>query len=169
MQAKSVEIYVFDLRRLLLLFCFKRSILMVRILIAIVAVIVGLFIGGTVNLGTGMLNVLIFPMPDGVSWNDSEAINEWIKDLPQSAFILVLVAHVSQAFVGGFVAALIAKRNMMCVAMAVGVLSLAAGIINLLMIPAPSWLWVEIPLYLVAAWVAGKLVMRMRSSNSTIA
>ena len=169
MQAKSVEIYVFDLRRLLLLFCFKRSILMVRILIAIVAVIVGLFIGGTVNLGTGMLNVLIFPMPDGVSWNDSEAINEWIKDLPQSAFILVLVAHVSQAFVGGFVAALIAKRNMMCVAMAVGVLSLVAGIMNLLMIPAPSWLWVEMPLYLVAAWVAGKLVMRMRSSNSTIA
>ena len=169
MQAKSVEIYVFDLRRLLLLFCFKRSILMVRILIAIVAVIVGLFIGGTVNLGTGMLNVLIFPMPDGVSWNDSEAINEWIKDLPQSAFILVLVAHVSQAFVGGFVAALIAKRNMMCVAMAVGVLSLAAGIMNLLMIPAPSWLWVEMPLYLVAAWVAGKLVVSMRSKTSTIA
>ena len=169
MQAKSVEIYVFDLRRLLLLFCFKRSILMVRILIAIVAVIVGLFIGGTVNLGTGMLNVLIFPMPDGVSWNDSEAINEWIKDLPQSAFILVLVAHVSQAFVGGFVAALIAKRNMMCVAIAVGVLSLAAGIMNLLMIPAPSWLWVEIPLYLVAAWVAGKLVVSMRSKTSTIA
>ena len=169
MQAKSVEIYVFDLRRLLLLFCFKRSILMVRILIAIVAVIVGLFIGGTVNLGTGMLNVLIFPMPDGVSWNDSEAINEWIKGLPQSAFILVLVAHVSQAFVGGFVAALIAKRNMMCVAIAVGVLSLAAGIMNLLMIPAPSWLWVEIPLYLVAAWVAGKLVVSMRSKTSTIA
>ena len=169
MQAKSVEIYVFDLRRLLLLFCFKRSILMVRILIAIVAVIVGLFIGGTVNLGTGMLNVLIFPMPDGVSWNDSEAINEWIKDLPQSAFILVLVAHVSQAFVGGFVAALIAKRNMMCVAIAVGVLSLAAGIMNLLMIPAPSWLWVEMPLYLVAAWVAGKLVVSMRSKTSTIA
>jgi len=105
---------------------------MVRILIAIVAVIVGLFIGGTVNLGTGILNVLIFPMPDGVSWNDSEAINEWIKGLPQSAFILVLVAHVSQAFVGGFVAALIAKRNMMCVAMAVGVLSLAAGRFTLL-------------------------------------
>ena len=169
MQAKSVEIYVFDLRRLLLLFCFKRSILMVRILIAIVAVIVGFFIGGDVNSGIVKLNELIFPMPDGVSWNDSEAIKEWIKSLPQSAFILVLVAHVSQAFVGGFVAALIANRNMMCVAMAVGVLSLAAGIVMLLMIPAPSWLWVEMPLYLVAAWAAGKLVVRMRSKTSTIA
>jgi len=57
----------------------------------------------------------------------------------------------------------------MCVAIAVGVLSLAAGIMNLLMIPAPSWLWVEIPLYLVAAWVAGKLVVSMRSKTSTIA
>jgi hypothetical protein len=73
MQAKNVEIYVFDLRRLLLLFCFKRSILMVRILIAIVGVIVG----GAVNWGIGMLNVLIFPMPEGVSFACPFCVGNW--------------------------------------------------------------------------------------------
>ena len=73
MQAKSVEIYVLDPRRLLLLFCFKRSILMVRILIAIVGVIVG----GAVNWGIGMLNVLIFPMPEGVSFTCPFCVGNW--------------------------------------------------------------------------------------------
>ncbi|MBC8203485.1 MAG: hypothetical protein H8E91_06610, partial [Planctomycetes bacterium] len=125
---------------------------MVRILIAIVAVIVGLIVGSAVNWGIGSLNVVFFPMPEGVPWQDTDAIIAWIKTLPQQAFILVLLAHLSQSFVGGFVAALIAKQNMMCVALVVGAISMLAGIANMLMIHAPAWLWIEMPLYLVTAY-----------------
>lgn len=146
---------------------------MIRILIAIVAVIVGTLIGGMANYLIGMLNVMLFPLPDGMTYSDmfdadaQETLVVWISSLPQSAFILVLVAHLIQAFIGGFVAALIAKRNMMCVAMVVGVLTLIAGIINILSIPTPVWLWIEMPLYLLVAWWAAKLVIRMRSQQTT--
>ncbi|MBL6998151.1 MAG: hypothetical protein ISR75_06920 [Phycisphaerales bacterium] len=141
---------------------------MVRILIAIVAVIVGLIVGSAVNWGIGSLNVVFFPMPEGVPWQDTDAIIAWIKTLPQQAFILVLLAHLSQSFVGGFVAALIAKQNMMCVALVVGAISMLAGIANMLMIHAPAWLWIEMPLYLVTAYFGAKIVMNMRSTNTDV-
>lgn len=139
---------------------------MIRILIAIVAVFIGLVVGGAVNFGIGMLNVQIFPMPDGVTWADEEGVRTWIENLPQTAFILVLIAHLSQAFVGGFIAALIAKRNMMCVAIAVGILSMCGGIMNMMMIATPNWMYIELPLYLVAAWLAAKIVMKMRGRST---
>jgi hypothetical protein len=121
-----------------------------------------------VNWGIGSLNVVIFPVPEGTTFGElmkpenRDALIDWVGSLPQSAFILVLVAHLSQAFVGGFVAALIAKQNMMCVAMVVGFLTMIGGIINILMIPAPVWLWIEMPLYFVVAWCAVKIVSGIR-------
>ena len=46
----------------------------------------------------------------------------------------------------------------------VGGLSLAAGIANQLMLSAPAWTWIEIPFYLVFAWLAGRLEVGRRSN-----
>jgi hypothetical protein len=43
---------------------------MIRILIAIVAVIVGWIVGSMANLGIGMVNVMMFPLPDGMTFTD---------------------------------------------------------------------------------------------------
>jgi hypothetical protein len=137
---------------------------MIRILIAIVAVIVGLVVGMAANKGFVIINLQMFPLPEGVTWTDEEEIKAWLATLPQSAFILVFIAHLSQAYLGGVVAALIAKQNMMSVALTVGFLSMIGGIMNMMTIPAPAWLWVEVPLYLVVAWLAAKLVMKQRSA-----
>jgi hypothetical protein len=133
-----------------------------RILVFIVAVIVGLVVGMLANILILNLNHQFFPMPDGVSYEDQETFNAWLTTLPQTAFILVVVAHLAQAFFGALIAALIAKHNMLCVAMAVSILTMIGGIANLLMIPAPAWMWIEMPLYLVVAWLAVTLVSRMR-------
>ena len=53
----------------------------------------------------------------------------------------------------------------MVVAMIIGVLSLIGGYINMQSIPLPTWMWIEMPLYLVAAWLAASLVTA--SNNST--
>ena len=134
----------------------------------IAAVITGLCIGGIANMLIGGLNLLFFPMPDGMTFSDMfdeeklPAILAWLETLPQSAFILVLVAHLSQAFIGGCIAALISsKKYAVLVAMIVGALSLLGGVMNMMQVPSPVWLWIEMPLYLVAAWLAGKLVLRM--------
>ncbi len=97
---------------------------------------------------------------------DKEAFIEWAASLPQSAFILVLVAHLSMAFVGGWVAAFISKRNVLCVAMVVGVISLLGGLMNMMSIPAPAWLWIEMPLYIVVAWLAAKLELKRRGAGA---
>ena len=143
---------------------------LLNILRNIGAVVIGVLIGGTINWYIGKLNVQFFPLPEGMTFmslmEDQEAFRAWIISLPHTAFILVLVAHLSQAFFGGFVAAFISKRNVMCVAMVVGVISLIGGLMNMAQVPAPLWLWIEMPLYLVVAWYAGKLELKRRACRS---
>jgi len=140
----------------------------INIIRNIFAIVVGVIVGMTFNMLFGFINTLIFPLPEGMSYWDMfdeekfQEIVDWIGTLPQSAFILVLVAHLSQAFFGGYVAAFISKRNVMCVTMVVGSLSLVAGLMNMAQMPAPLWLWIEMPLYLLVAWYAGKLELKRR-------
>ena len=50
----------------------------------------------------------------------------------------------------------------MAVAMTVGLLSMVGGILNMMSMPLPAWMWIEMPLYLVAAWFAARLVLARR-------
>lgn len=130
----------------------------------VVAVIVGLLVGMATNMLFVLVNIKIYPMPEGVSMNDTEGLAEYIGTLPLPAFLIVLVAHLSQAFVGGGVAAKISLRRPMAVAMIVGSISLVAGVVNMSKLSAvtPSWMLIEFPLYLVLAWAAAKLVQKSR-------
>ncbi len=51
----------------------------------------------------------------------------------------------------------------MMLAMIVGVLSLAGGIANAIMLSAPVWTWIEMPFYLVVAWLAGRIELARRA------
>ena len=127
----------------------------------VVAVIVGLLAGVATNMAFVLINVAIYPMPEGVGFNDQEGLAEYIGTLPLLSFLIVLVAHLSQAFVGSLVAAKISLRPM-TVAMIVGSISLILGAINMINLieVTPRWMLIEIPLYLVVAWVAAKLVQK---------
>ena len=109
-----------------------------------------------------------FPMPEVVRFNDIEGLSEYMDSLPFFAFLIVFVAHLNQAFVGGWVAARISTDKLMTVALIVGVLSLIAGIINMVNLwsSVPSWMLIELPLYLVAAWGAAKLEQRRRNTSN---
>ena len=64
------------------------------------AVIVGIIVGMAVNMALIQFNSLVlFPMPPGTDMNDPAQFNAYIADLPQTAFILVLLAHLGQSFV----------------------------------------------------------------------
>ena len=77
---------------------------------------------------------------------------------------MVLVAHLGQSFVGGWVAARLSSSHAMALAMIIGVLSLAGGIANMVQIPGPTWLMIELPLYLVVAWLAGRIELKRRAA-----
>ena len=126
----------------------------------ILAVIVGIFVGMAVNMALIQLNSLVlFPMPPGANMNDPAQFNAYIAELPHTAFILVLLAHLGQSFVGAWIAARLGTSHRMMLAMIVGTVSLLGGVMAMTMIDGPAWLVIELPLYLVVAWLAGKKVV----------
>jgi len=120
-----------------------------------------------VNMVIVLLIGVMYPMPEGLKYSDTQGMTEYIATLPMIAFVLIMVAHLSQAFVGGWVAARISKNRLMLVAMIVGSLSLIGGLINVWMMPVPAWMWIELPLYLVVAWAAATFEMKRRNPLPT--
>jgi hypothetical protein len=128
------------------------------------AVLAGLIVGSAVNMAFILLNTMVlFPMPAGTSMNDPAQMQAYIAGLPAAAFLVVIVAHLGQSFVGGWVAARLGGSRPVPLALIIGVLSLVGGVINLLSLHGPLWMWVEVPLYLVVAWLAGGLEQRRRA------
>jgi len=82
------------------------------------------------------------------------------------AYVIILIAHVGQSFVGSLVAALIGKSFEMYVAIVIGTFSLIGGITNMMSLPLPAWMWIEVPLYIIAAYGAAKLVMSRRACQT---
>ena len=129
------------------------------------AVIIGLAVGMIFNTGMVLLNTELHPMPDGVDFNDAEGKSAYIAALPSMGWLLIVVAHVGQAFIGGLLAAAIGRSASMVVAMIVGVISMLLGIANLMSMPLPAWVWIEMPLYLLAAWFAARIVLAWRAGK----
>jgi hypothetical protein len=128
------------------------------------AVILGLIVGMIVNMLILQINSLFFPLPEGLDPTDYEALKSAMQSQPATAWIGVLAAHLGQAFVGGWVAARLGTDRPVILAMIVGGLSLAGGIANAVMLSTPAWTWIEMPLYVVVAWLAGKQVERSRAA-----
>ena len=124
----------------------------------VAAVVAGLVAGMVFNMALIQLNTVFFPLPEGTTMADTPQMREAIKAMPGAAWILVMIAHLGQAFVGGWVAARLGASHRMALALVVGVLSLAGGVANAVMLDTPAWTWIEMPLYLVAAWFGGRLV-----------
>ena len=129
------------------------------------AVVVGLVAGMAVNMAIGALAWVFYPMPEGVGFSDAEGVAAYMAALPMAAFLIVLAAHLSQAFVGGWVAARISPNQPMVVAMIIGTLTLVGGVVNMKSIPMPTWMMVEFPLYLVVAWAAARMEINRRGGK----
>ena len=137
-----------------------------RVLMNVVGVVVGVPLGMILMMGLHFLSGLVYPAPEGVDMMSSEpdqveAVKAWMATLPAGAFLLAALAHGLGCMGGAAIATLIAGRRSMVAAIVVGVLFTFAGIMNLMMMPHPSWFpFLDMPIYLVLALVAGKLLRR---------
>jgi hypothetical protein len=127
------------------------------------ATVAGLFVGMAANMLIVQLNMVMHPAPEGFDWNDQQAVLDYLGQMPWTGFAMAILAHLAQAFFGGWVAARLTPHAPMFVAMIIGTLSAVGGVLNLQMIPHPWWMWGELPLYFVAAWTAGHLEVRRRA------
>lgn len=132
----------------------------------LIAVFLGMLAGMAVNMSLVMVTLVLHPMPEGVAFTDTEAMPEYFASIPVTGFLIVLAAHLGQSFFGGLVAALLSKDRPRTMALIIGVLSLIGGVVNLIDLPHPMWMWIEVPGYILVAWFAASLAMRLKRSSA---
>lgn len=127
----------------------------------ILAVIVGLLLGGLVNFAIIMVSGLIIAPPEGVNPGDMESIKAAMEAGLYEAhhFILPFLAHAIGTLIGALLAARIAASHKMVFAIVVGAFFLIGGITNVLMLPSPMWFNVLdiVAAYIPMAFIGGKL------------
>lgn len=123
------------------------------------AVVAGLFLGSCVNMALVMLNSsVLYPMPEGADMNDPAAMNAWVATLPDTAFGVVLAAHLGQSFVGAWIVARFAARRQLALALLIGGLTALGSAINMVSLSAaPVWMWIDVPLCVAVAYGAWKM------------
>ncbi len=127
----------------------------------VLAILAGAVIGSFVNMGLIMISGSIIPPPDGADVTTMEGLKASMHLMEPKHFVFPFLAHAVGTFVGALVAATIAVGNKMKFAMIIGILFLAGGIANVLMLPSPTWFTIlDVgAAYMPMAYFAGKLVV----------
>lgn len=130
----------------------------------IIAVVVGVLVGGAVNMGIIMISGSIIPPPEGVDVTTTEGLKAGIHLFEPKHFLMPFLAHALGTFVGAFITAKIAATYKMRFAIGVGAWYLLGGIFAVMMLPAPMWFNVTdlVLAYLPMAFIAGKIADRKK-------
>lgn len=130
------------------------------------AVVIGLAAGVAVNMALILLNSkVLYPAPEDLDFKDKQGFQAYVDTLPAPAFLVVMAAHLGQAFVGGLVAAWLCESHPIPLALVIGGVSLLGGVMMMRTVKGPKWMLVELPLYLVLAYLAGALIEGARAAN----
>jgi len=125
----------------------------------IIAVIVGIVLGGLVNFALVAVSAAVIPPPAGVDPTNMESLQASIHLFASKLFVFPFLAHALGTLVGAAVAAFIAASHKMTIALGIGVFYLLVGILAATMIPAPLWFIILdlVVAYIPMAWIGGKL------------
>ena len=125
----------------------------------VIATLIGILIGGFVNMAIITLGPMIIPPPEGADLTTTEGILAAMPSMESKHFIVPIIAHALGTLVGAFIAAKYAASNHLKLALLVGVVFLLGGAYMAYLLPAPSW--VEITdlaiAYLPMGWLGWKL------------
>jgi len=125
-------------------------------------VILGIVLGGAVNMGIIMISSKIIPPPAGTDLTTAEGLNAAMPMLEAKHFIMPFLAHALGTFVGAFAAASMAATRKNVIAIVIGCVNLFGGIWAVAIIPAPVWFdVVDLALaYLPMAFLAHKFAWK---------
>lgn len=114
---------------------------MLTLLRNVLALILGLVIGGAVNMALIMLSPSIIPPPIGVDVSKVESITTAMQMglYEPRHFIMPFLAHALGTLTGAFITYIIAASYKLPLAYVIGVAFLCGGIAASFMIPAPMW------------------------------
>ncbi|MFL5327859.1 MAG: hypothetical protein ACJ8C4_03005 [Gemmataceae bacterium] len=138
---------------------------MKTILRNICAVIIGVVLGGTVNMALITASPHVIPPPAGVDVTDAKSLAASIHLFEPKHFVFPFLAHALGTLVGALTAFLIAGSYRSVFAYVIGAIFLAGGIAACFMIPAPLW-FIILDLaaaYIPMAWIGIQLGRRIIS------
>jgi hypothetical protein len=133
----------------------------------IFAVIIGLAVGGSVNMALIIVGPHVIPPPAGVDMTSTQGLSTSMHLLGPQHFVFPFLAHALGTLAGAMAGFLIAASHRSLLAYAIGTVSLAGGIAAAFMFPAPTW-FIILDLgvaYLPMAWIGTLLVRGMRSGT----
>jgi hypothetical protein len=123
----------------------------------------GLAIAGIIIASIEAVNSTIYPLPERTIAGDRDSLRRALADMPDSAFVLVVAAWTLGTFAGAWAAARLADHHRREHALAVTIVLLAGGLLNMLMMPHPPWVWVTG----IAGFLAGGHVGSLLASRAT--
>jgi hypothetical protein len=128
----------------------------------IIAVIAGFLCGSLVNGGIIMVSGSLIPPPDGADVTTMEGLKASMHLFEPKHFLMPFLAHALGTLVGAFLAAKLAANHQLKFALVIGILFLAGGITNVILLPSPLWFSVLdlVAAYLPMAYLAGKTAIK---------
>ncbi|WP_066510494.1 hypothetical protein [Rufibacter sp. DG15C] len=106
---------------------------------SIFAVLTGVVTGFLTIFLVELVAQQVYPVPSEVNLQDPEAMGTYLASAPMGSLMLVLLAYALGSFLGGMVAARLAKSRKMMHALLVGFLLLLACVANFYLLPHPIW------------------------------
>lgn len=132
----------------------------------IFAVIVGVVLGSSVNMGIIAVGSSIIPPPEGADVTTTEGLKASMHLFGPEQFIMPFLAHAIGTLLGALAAGALAATHKMRVALGVSVFFLIGGIAAVFMLPSPMWFTIVdlAGAYLPMGYLAGKLTTRQRGA-----
>jgi len=134
---------------------------------AITTTIIGVILGMMGMMAMHYLSMMLYPLPEGVTMEDAEALNKYMAIAPLGAMLLVIVSHAMGSFIGALVATLLSQVSKWKNSTAfkyqflfIGLLFTYAGWYNLEKLLHPHWFKIDLLFYIPAAYLGYKLVAK---------
>ncbi len=128
----------------------------------IVAVVIGIVVGSSVNMAIISISGSIIPPPDGFDVTTTEGLKNAMHLFELKHFIFPFLAHALGTLVGAVLAVKIASNHKMKFAYGIGFFFLLGGIASVFLLPSPTWFTLLdlIGAYLPMAYIGGKLATK---------
>ena len=123
------------------------------------AIVLGIFFGGIVNMGLVLAGPHVIPPPPGVDMGEMKSLAAGIHLLTPKHYLFPFLAHALGTLAGALTAHLVGTKHRVALAYTIGAVFLAGGIAASFMVPAPGW-FIALDLvmaYLPMAWLAARL------------
>ncbi|TSA13732.1 MAG: hypothetical protein D4R74_09380 [Betaproteobacteria bacterium] len=134
----------------------------------LLALLVGIAVGGAVNMGIILLGPSIIPPPAGVDVTNAESLRAAMHLFEPRHFVMPFLAHALGTLAGALVGCVLSATHRTAIAYGVGAVFLAGGIAASFMIPAPAWFVVLdlVAAYIPMAWVGLRIADHMKQGGA---